>query len=93
MAYPFGGHPTLASYIDWARTKGCSAQNGVVSDEDGRVHTLTRIKGPAGKWATLAGISHHERLVPSMVAYLDRRLGITSPFPSLGDGEDDGGEG
>lgn len=82
-AFPFGGHPTLADYIAWAREDGCRAQSGVSSDEDGMVHTLTRIVSDDCRHVVVVGVDQTERLAPTMVAYLDRRLGLQSPFSSL----------
>ena len=86
MAAPFGGHPTLADYIDRVRSQhGCRARSGVLSDDNGQVLTTTQIIGPTKKWVTLVGTRHDERLVPTMVGYLDRRLGLVSGFPALDD--------
>lgn len=84
MAHPFGGHPTLASYIEWARAQGCIARSGIRSDEDGRVHTLTQLlRADKKAWVTVVGLRHDEHLAPTMVGYLDRRLGLTSPFAAM----------
>lgn len=84
MAAPFGGHPTLARYIEWARGEGCTAQSGIRSDEEGRVQSLTRIvTADKKKWVIVVGVGHQEHLAPTMVGYLDRRLGLTSPFASM----------
>lgn len=89
MAAPFGGYPTLARYIGWARNNhGCTAQSGVRPDADGRIETLTVIRAPSGRRAVVLG-QQEQVLPPTMVGYLDRRLGIESPFASLDDAEMD----
>jgi hypothetical protein len=85
-AFPFGGHPTLAAYIDWARQQGSRARSGVKSDEDGMVHSLTQIIcDNTRKWVTVVGIQQNEHLVATMIGYLDRRLGLKSPFAAIDD--------
>jgi hypothetical protein len=84
-AFPFGGHPTLDEYVAWAREHGCKSSSGILSDEDGRVHSLTRIVSRAGNWVTVTGLKGTDRLVPTMIGYLDRRLGMRSPWFSVDD--------
>ena len=81
-AYPFGGHPTLAQYIAWARTQGCKAQSGVMSEDDGTMVTVTKIVAPSGRWV-VASEGQTERLDPSSLSRLDRRLGLKSPFSGV----------
>jgi len=54
MAVPFGGHPTLAEYIAWARSQGCSADSGVDTKQS---IIVTKITAPSGKWVVEAGTS------------------------------------
>jgi hypothetical protein len=84
-AHPFGGHPTLARYIEWARENHCDCQSGYGTDEDGRTQPLIRIVAPSKKWVILTGVRQTDYLVPSIVGYLDRRLGLVSPFFSVDD--------
>jgi hypothetical protein len=86
MAFPFGGHPQLAQYLHWAREQGCTIQSGYASDRKGKTHTVTKIETPGGKKAVVVGVAQTEYLVPTMVGYLDRRLGLNSPWFSLDDG-------
>lgn len=80
MAYPFGGHPTLAAYMAWLRDNHQgTAQSGYSTDAKGKVHTLTRLSA-GGKSVVVVGLSQNEFLSPSMVGYLDRRLGVKSPW-------------
>lgn len=76
-SFPFGGHPTFAQYIEWAVSQGCTVQSGVDSQQS---MSLTKIVAPSGKWAIVAGILPSERLVPTTIGMLDRRLGIISPW-------------
>lgn len=87
MSHPFGGHPRLADYIGQARKDhGATAQSGSASDRSGRVHTVTKISIPgSGKSVVVVGVAQTEHLTPSMIGYLDRRLGIKSPWFSVDD--------
>lgn len=99
MAYPFGGHPTFSSYCTWAASLGCSVitrpiepiadSDEAETSEDGAEEDapttmcLTLITAPSGRYVIIADIAQDERLVPTMVAYLDRRLGLDSPFAKI----------
>lgn len=84
MSFPFGGHPTLAEYIDWIRREhGGEAKSGFATGSDGGAHALTKITLPNNKSVVVVGCKQTERLVPSTVGYLDRRLGVTSPWFKL----------
>jgi len=82
MAAPFGGHPTFARYLEWAREQGCTYHSGV---DTKRSISLTRIVAPSGKWVIEAGTQVGDYLTPTTVGRLDRRLGLTSPWFSLPD--------
>jgi hypothetical protein len=62
---------------------------GVAQSPSGKMVTVTRIVAPSGRRAIVAGIEQQERLSPRMVGYLDRRLGIESPFAKIDDPEMD----
>ncbi len=47
---------------------------------------LTRIVSPNGHHVIVAGVGQDERLVPTHVAYLDRRLSMKSPWSYPEDG-------
>lgn len=81
-AYPFGGHPTLAEYCHWARQHGCAVDCGV-SVRGRRSVRMTRIVAPGGRWAVEVGTDDDDRLEPSAVGRLDRRLGLNSPFAKV----------
>lgn len=83
MAFPFGGHPTLAAYMHWAREQGFRAQSIAASDERGKTHTAIKLSKEGGRSVVVVGVKQHEHLAPSMVGYLDRRLGVKSPWISV----------
>ena len=84
MSYPFGGHPNLATYIVWLKdTHKGNAQSGYTTDKKGKSHALTKLSLPDGKSVVVVGVGQGEYLAPSMVGYLDRRLGIKSPWFSV----------
>ena len=41
---------------------------------------MTRITAPSGKHVIIVDYEQEERLLPTFVAHLDRRLGLTSPW-------------
>lgn len=84
MAAPFGGHPTLGAYINWAHGKGCEAKSGYVDDGEGGMMVTRTIYAPDGvRYAPIVGFNDNDRLPPTMVRFLDDRLGLESPFPKL----------
>lgn len=90
MAFPFGGHPRLADYIGQARKDhGASASSGSAVDHSGKGHTATKITLPNGRSVVAVGITQMDYLTPSMIAYLDRRLGINSPYFSVDPPDDE----
>jgi hypothetical protein len=89
-AAPFGGHPTFGKYLAWASEQGCKAQSGFRVDSRGRTHSLTKIVAKSGKSVVVPGVSQTERLEPTMISYLDRRLGLASPWFSLPEEADEG---
>jgi hypothetical protein len=80
MAFHFGGHPTLSQYLGWAQTENCTITSGV----DTRTSIgLIKITAPSGNWAIVSGVQLSEFLMPTMIGYLDRRLGLISPWFGL----------
>ena len=75
--FPFGGHPTFARYLEWAREQGCTVEIGVDTEDS---IPLVKIIAPSGSWVVEAGTSLDDRLVPTTIGRLDRRLGLTSPW-------------
>ena len=93
MAFPFGGHPNLATYIKWFKdTHQGKAESGLTTDAKGKSHTLERLSLPDGRFVVVVDLKQSECLVPSMVGYLDRRLGIKSPWFSVEPSEPEGSE-
>lgn len=80
MAWPFGGHPTFAQYLEWAVSERCTIQSGVDTNHS---ISLTKITAPSGKWVIEAGTLPNDRLMPTTVGRLDRRLGLVSPWFGL----------
>ncbi len=79
MAYPFGNHPTLGEYIVWAQEQGCQSLSGYTKGYD----TSTTIRAPNGRRVIVADMQQDEKLTPTKVGYLDKRLGLDSPFSKL----------
>lgn len=86
MAYPTGGWSAqvlFAQYIQWAKTQGCTVQSGYAQTPDGETETVTRITSPSGRWVIEVGTRQDEYLTPTGIHYLDRRLGVKSPYFTL----------
>lgn len=80
MAGPFVQFPSFAEYIAWARDKhNCTINSGYMASPNGRMNTTVRILAPNGKW-TVEVMGQDERLTPSIILRLDRRLGLQSSF-------------
>jgi hypothetical protein len=81
VALPFGGHPTFLQYLTWAGSIGCTIKYGISTAGDGSPSRIVMIDSPDGsRWVVVADTPDAEYLVPTMIAYFDRRLGVTSPF-------------
>ncbi|SMC13982.1 hypothetical protein ROA7745_03844 [Roseovarius aestuarii] len=81
MSSPFGPSPKLREYCDWARLNAeCRVDEGYSGNK-----SIVRITAPDGKSVKQVGIPDDEPLCHSVVAYLDRRLGVDSPFPKTPD--------
>ena len=85
MSAPFGRHPTLIQYLNWAKTAGCTVKHGVGYADDGRPSRVILIEAPSGRWMAIAEMSDNEYLMPTTIARFDRRLNINSPFFSIDD--------
>ncbi|CAA7617641.1 hypothetical protein MTBUT4_260049 [Magnetospirillum sp. UT-4] len=82
MAFPFGDHPTFATYIVWAQTQGCKVKSKLVATPDGP-ESVTLIISPDGKrWVTEA-MDQREHMNATTIWRLDRRLGLNSPYFSV----------
>lgn len=81
MSAPFGKAPKLIEYMNWARTEEeCQIEEGLFGTK-----SYVRITAPSGKSVIQVGVQHNETLSVSVVAYLDRRLGLDSHFPKAPD--------
>lgn len=83
MAHPFGGHPTLERFVEFATELGCTFEIKVRVRADGsayRVLEITNTKN--GNTVVMANPDMAEYLAPSQVAYFQRRLAIKTPFAS-----------
>jgi hypothetical protein len=80
MPVPFGNHPTLGQYLTWIVECGGHSQPGLN-------HGLpfTKITTAEGRHAFVVGTGPNERLVPTLVNSLDRRLNVTSPWHRFDD--------
>jgi len=84
MAFPFGGHPNLATYIYWLQQEhGGTSKSGYIQAQSGAAQSVTKLSLPSGKSVVVVGVDQAENLAPSMVGYLDRRLGVTSEWFSV----------
>ncbi len=84
MAFPFGGHPTLGRFLEWARDNGCTAEIKLrTHSTNGRPYKVLEITRAEGGHASIVNPDLQEHLAPSMVSYLQRRLGVKSPFPAM----------
>lgn len=83
MAFPFGNHPTFLEYLQWCCQQGCTMASGYMQFPDGSMMSRQVITAPNGKHVTVMDMSNNERLMPSTVAYFDRRLGLDSPFAKI----------
>lgn len=82
MSSPFAPSPKLRQYLEWARIKaGCTIREG---HRGGK--SLYRIESPDGRVVHQVGMMDDEPLRHELVAHLDRRLGLNSPFPKSPDG-------
>jgi hypothetical protein len=83
MSHPFGGHPTLGRFVEFAQQHGCAADVVVLVSRNGSSHEVLHIKGSAARQrVAIVDPDPNERLAPSTVTYYQRRLGIKSPYPA-----------
>lgn len=82
MAGPFGKAPSLAEYVHFAKDFGCVVKSGYM-DVDGDVVFFNKLTMPNGRFYIDTSPTQTERLSPSTVARMDRRLGLDSPFPKV----------
>ena len=77
MAVPFGGHPTIGDLVDWASKNGCKVALTVRQHSvTGQPYESLEISNPKGGRVAIAIPGGGERMEPSMVGYVQRRLGL-----------------
>jgi hypothetical protein len=81
-AHPFGGHPTLGDLVEWVKQNKCKSEMKVRTNNAGRAFTSLEIFGPTGGSVAIANPDLNERLAPSQVAHIQRRLAIKLPYAS-----------
>ncbi len=81
MAHPFGGHPTFQEYLTWIRGEGFKYKSGYIALPGESSVTAVLIESPEGNpLLSIPDVDLDERLTPSTIERLDRRLGVKSPF-------------
>jgi hypothetical protein len=83
MAFPFGGHPKLSGFIEFAQAQGCKIKVYARTSRTGRVHQILHMENPNGGWVVVSDPDFDEHLAPSTVTYYQRRLGIRTPFAAM----------
>ena len=76
MAFPFGS-TSLGAYLAWAASEGCTCQTGYGGPGN---LVFWEITAPSGKQVVVVDMQQGERLTSSYLNFLDRRLGMKSPF-------------
>jgi hypothetical protein len=69
--------------MQWIRECGGHCQCGYGKDKRGRAVSLVKIVADNGKAVIVSGVDQGERMVPTFIAFLDRRLGVNSPWFKL----------
>jgi hypothetical protein len=84
MSYPFGGHPTFAEYLNEVHNvHEFNAQSGFATTANGRTVSRTRVYKDGGPSVIIVGKKPNDRLEPTYIAQLDRRLGIKCRWNSI----------
>jgi hypothetical protein len=74
MAVPFGGHPTLERFVEWATGGGCKAAVKVRTHSvSGKPYEVLEITGPGGGSVAMVNPNFKEFLAPSQIAYITCR--------------------
>lgn len=71
---------TLGQYIAWLKSTGGTSKTGMGADPDIGMVPVTKLIAESGRHVIYPGADGEEELSPYMVDYLDRRLGVMSPF-------------
>jgi hypothetical protein len=83
MAFPFGGHPTLRMFVEWAMQHGCTATAVVRMRANGQSYNSLELTAPSGAQLAIPRPSLDERLAPNTVGNYQRRLGIKGGFAAM----------
>lgn len=71
---------TLGGYMRWLRDNGGECKTGHGADPEIGWVPKVRLISKEGRTAVVVNVKQEEALSPAMIAYLDRRLGVLSPF-------------
>ena len=83
MAFPFGGHPKLADFLEVAKQQKCEWELTTRTSRDKRSYGVLVIRNEAGARLVIVNPDFEERLAPSVVSNYQRRLGISTRFASM----------
>jgi len=75
--------PTLGAYMRWLESIGGKYRSGMQADQQRGMVPVTKLIGPDGRHVIVPGNDQSEVLSTYYVEYLDRRLGVLSPFRSV----------
>lgn len=85
MAAPFAPSPKFRDYLRWAKEEaGCKIYEGDVHSGPLGAMRLRKIEAPSGDYVYQI-LEDNEVVSHSVVAQMDRRLGLDSPFPKTPD--------
>jgi hypothetical protein len=71
---------TLGHYMNWLHREGGHCRSGIAADEAIGMVPVTKLIAPSGKFVVYPGGDQSEVLSSYTIEYLDRRLGLISPF-------------
>ena len=81
MSAPFAPSPKFRDYLRWAKEEaGCKIYEGNVPSSPAGPLRLRKIEAPSGAYVYQM-MEDNEVVSHSVVAQMDRRLGLDSPFP------------
>ena len=79
MSHPFGGHPKFGHVKTWARNNGITVQDCVTEN----AVKVTLFHLPSGNVYSVAKLLDGDRLSPTKLGEIERRLGMESDWFSL----------
>jgi hypothetical protein len=71
-------YPSISAYLDWARGAGCRVVLSTTARFGHPVYQQAEIATADGRRAVAVFVEDDDLLMSTMVAYLDRRLGLKS---------------